>query len=395
LRRPTQSDTRANGKRPRILILCYSDPNRDPRVRRQIDALRDDFEVVVAGLVEGSVDGGVRALPISRSLPSSLRRKARRAGYFFTRRFGRFYWDPTRTGFLRDLAASEGPFDVVLANDIATLPLALAAAGGAGRVVFDAHEFYPDEFSGSGLWKVRMRPYVRWMCDTYLAQANCVTTVSNGIAGEYRRRFGIDSTVVSNAAPYHDLTPSPVGPGPIQLVHHGAAIPARRIERMIDSMKFLGDDYELTLMLVRSRYTKRYFEQLEGRAEPVANVRFREPVPITRLCDVLNGYDLGVYLLPVNGLNDEYALPNKLFEFMQARLAVAVSPNPEMAGFVRELDLGVVTRDFTPEAMAEAIRGLSRRDIERHKECADRAARAVNAEDNATTWRSVMRALAP
>jgi hypothetical protein len=306
-------------------------------------ALRDEFEVLVAGLVEGSVDG-VRALPISRSLPRSFRRKARRAVYFLTRRFKRFYWDPTRTGFLRDLAANEPPFDIVLANDIATLPLALAAAGRTGRVVFDAHEFYPDEFSGSGLWTLRMKPYVTWMCETYLPKADRVTTVSNGIAGTYRLRFGIDSTVVSNASPYQDLTPTPVGPGPIQLVHHGTAISARRIERMIETMKHLCDDYELTLILATSRYTQRYFEQLRFQAQAVPNVRFRDPVPITSVCEVLNTYDLGVYLLPVNGPNHEHALPNKLFEFMQARLAVAVSPNPDMASLVREFDLGVVTQ---------------------------------------------------
>jgi hypothetical protein len=394
LRPPLQGETtRADSQNLRILILCYADPNSDPRVRRQMHALRDEFEVLVAGLVEGSVDG-VRALPISRSLPRSFRRKARRAVYFLTRRFKRFYWDPTRTGFLRDLAANEPPFDIVLANDIATLPLALAAAGRTGRVVFDAHEFYPDEFSGSGLWTLRMKPYVTWMCETYLPKADRVTTVSNGIAGTYRLRFGIDSTVVSNASPYQDLTPTPVGPGPIQLVHHGTAISARRIERMIETMKHLGDDYELTLILATSRYTQRYFEQLRFQAQAVPNVRFRDPVPITSVCEVLNTYDLGVYLLPVNGPNHEHALPNKLFEFMQARLAVAVSPNPDMASLVREFDLGVVTHDFTPEAMAATIRSLSRADIARHKQSADRAARTVNAESNATAWRGIMRTLA-
>jgi hypothetical protein len=339
------------------------------------------------------MDGGVPALPISRSLPRSLPRKVGRAVYFFTRRFERFYWDSTRIDFVRDLAATSRSFDVVLANDIATLPLALTVAGHAGRVVFDAHEFYPDEFAGSLLWKLRMRPYVKWMCEAHLVQADCVTTVSPGIADEYRQRFGIDCTVVSNASPYCDLSPTPVGSGPIQLIHHGIAVPERRLERMIESMKYLGEGYRLTLMLVRSRYTRRYFEHLRRRAETQVNVCFRDPVPLTRICEVLNEYDVGIFLLPVNGPNAKYALPNKLYEFVQARLAVAVSPNPDMAAVVTRFNLGVVARDFTPKGMAAAVGGLSRADIKRHKESADRAARKITAESNAGIWRDIMRAL--
>ena len=38
----------------------------------------------------------------------------------------------------------------------------------------------------------------------------------------------------------------------------------------------------------------------------------------------INQYDIGVYLLRDGNLNNKYAMPNKLYEFVQARLADAV-----------------------------------------------------------------------
>ena len=64
-----------------------------------------------------------------------------------------------------------------------------------------------------------------------------------------------------------------------------------------------------------------------------------------------------------------------------------------MAAVVTGFDLGVVAQDFTPEAMAAAIGGLSRADIKRHKERADHAAGTITAESNAGIWRSIMHAL--
>ena len=47
-----------------------------------------------------------------------------------------------------------------------------------------------------------------------------------------------------------------------------------------------------------------------------------------------NDYDVGLYLLPPTNFNQRYALPNKFFEFIQGRLAIAIGPSPEMAKLV-------------------------------------------------------------
>jgi hypothetical protein len=76
------------------------------------------------------------------------------------------------------------------------------------------------------------------------------------------------------------------------------------------------------------------------------------------------------------------ALPNKLFEFIQARLAIAVGPSPEMAAIVREHACGVVADDFTPRALADVLAGVTREQIATFKAGANGAAQLLNAEQN-------------
>jgi len=97
-----------------------------------------------------------------------------------------------------------------------------------------------------------------------------------------------------------------------------------------------------------------------------------------------NDYDVGIYIFEPSNFNHQHALPNKLFEFLQARLAVAIGPSPEMANIIRKYDCGVIAKDFKPETMAEELRTLSREKLIHLKQHSARAAQEVNSERNMT-----------
>ena len=94
------------------------------------------------------------------------------------------------------------------------------------------------------------------------------------------------------------------------------------------------------------------------------------------------GYDVGLFLLPPTNFNYRMALPNKFFEFMQARLAIAIGPSPEMARIVRQFDCGLVADSFDPKELAGLLNACSHEDFDRMKDGADRAATVHNAEAN-------------
>jgi glycosyltransferase involved in cell wall biosynthesis len=186
--------------------------------------------------------------------------------------------------------------------------------------------------------------------------------------------------VVTNAPRYEELAPTAVG-DPIRLVHFGWPDPQRRLEDTLAAMELLDEHYSLDLLLAGSG-PPGYLERLRQLATGDPRVRFLDPVPMRELPRFANAYDVGVFLLPPQHVNQEFTLPNKFFEYIQGRIVPAIGPSPEMARIVRNWDCGILAEDYTPEAFAAAIGGTGRERLAELKENVDRAARELCAERN-------------
>jgi hypothetical protein len=356
----------------RALILCYTNFVSDPRVRRQIAALMPDFKIEVCA----ESDRDVKDIPfyLIYKLPSfSLSRKVKRLFWLLTRHFESFYWDDYKKKLVTELSPKK--YDVIIANDIHTLPLALRIAGGYSKVYFDAHEYHPKEWA-SLKWKLLYKPNINYLCRTYIPKVNSFSTVSESISKEYYKFVGIQSFVISNASEYQELSPSP-SQLPIKLIHHGAAIPERRIEKMIKMMDYLPNHFILYLML--TPLDQKYLLKLKKKESK--KVKFIPAIPFDKICIEINKFDIGVFLLPAVNFNYHYALPNKIFEFIQARLAVVTTPNPEMKKLIEKYHLGKASTNYTPESMAEAVLNVAEK-IPYFKSQSHKYAKELSAESN-------------
>lgn len=362
--------------KPSILVLSFSDLDRDPRVNRQVRTLAEKFSVTFAGFGTGK-DLAVRFIELN-FFPNSVIYKIKKAIQLIFRCEERFYWaQPPVRSALEKLKGER--FDLIVANDIDSLPLALKLAN-ESPVYFDAHEYHPREFEDRLSWRIFQQPYKKYLCAQYLKNASVMTTVCQGIAEEYQKKYRVDVDVVLNVPDYQEISPSVIEGGKIRLVHHGAAISSRNLEEMIDMFEFLDDRFSLDFMLVPS--DARYFADLKKRAERYPEIRFIDPVPMTKIVESINCYDLGVYILPPTSFNNEYALPNKLFEFIQARLGVAIGPSPEMARIVKEQNIGVVATSFSAKDLAHALNGTSLEDIKVMKNNAAKSAKIFCFDQN-------------
>ena len=70
----------------------------------------------------------------------------------------------------------------------------------------------------------------------------------------------------------------------------------------------------------------------------------------------------------------------QIFEFIQARLAIAIGPSPDMASLVDDYNCGIVAKEFSVEAMADSINSLSINDIDIYKRNSHKAALVLNHE---------------
>lgn len=371
-----------------ILIISFSDLASDPRVNRQLSLLARHFRVTALGHADPHIDG-VAFLPIARHHWQSAG-KLLAAARLKARMFERVYWS---SATVRSVMSYEnlGEFDLILANDILALPLAVKIRGTAA-LLFDAHEYAPLEFEESWKWRFFLMGFNHYLCRTYLPLVDAMTSVCNGIAQEYQRNFGIHVDTINNAPPYFDLAPSvSTQSETIRMVHHGAAIPSRQLETMIKATHALDARYTLDLMLVPS--SPSYYEHLKFLARDTPRIRFLPPVAMRELPLALNQYDLGIYLLPPNNFNNRFSLPNKFFEFVQARLAIAIGPSPEMAALVKHYDMGVVSADFSTSSFANTLSVLDLDRINRFKINTDRAARELCFEKSAETLLSLVNRL--
>jgi glycosyltransferase involved in cell wall biosynthesis len=368
----------------RILVISFSDLQRDPRVRRQINALRQEHTITTVGLGDPQI-AGVGFISCALA-PRTLARKIMEAAELALHRYEQYYWSLPQVIELQAKLA-DVDFELIVANDVDTLPVALRVAG-TRPVVIDAHEYAPRQFEDKLVWRLTRQGFAQHLCFRYLNRAAAMTTVCDGIALEYRRNFAVEPAVVSNAAPFHDLPLRPTSPSKIRLIHHGGATPSRRIEGMIDMMDLADERFSLDLILVPGY--ARYIARIRQRAAGNPRIRFLDPVPMDKIVELSAGYDVGLFLLPPTNFNYAMALPNKLFEFIQARLAVAIGPSTEMARIVREFECGIVADDFGPATLARALNSLTAVDVDRMKAGSEKAAHVYTAENNAEKMREIV-----
>jgi glycosyltransferase involved in cell wall biosynthesis len=210
-------------------------------------------------------------------------------------------------------------------------------------------------------------------------------TVCEGIGHQYTKDTGVKPVVLTNAPDYEKIEPNIKTNGlkRIRLIHHGGASPSRKIENMIKMMRHLDDRFEFDILLVPGSIS--YIEKLKKLACDNPRIHFLSPVPMQQLVKFSNKYDIGVYLLAPSNFNTQHALPNKFFEFIQARLALAIGPSPEMAKIVKEYDCGVVARDFDPKSLANCLLRLDNTKINHYKCQSHKIARKMSAEQNRET----------
>jgi len=370
---------------PRLLILSFSNISADARVLKQVKLFAERYEVTTYGYGP-SPDPRVQHLQLDDAL--GIRRWSRLD--LILRRFRRMYWDQPAVRQARADLVGEERFDVILANDIDALGLALALDPVHG-VHADIHEYAPRQNEELPVWRYFIAPYVRWLCRRFLPLAASMTTVGRGIADEYWRVYGVHAEVVTNAAPYADLTAGEVGT-PIRLVHSGASLRNRRLEVLIAAILASTNDVTLDLYLMGN--DPHYVVELREQAAASDRVRFPEPVPYQQLISRLSEYDVGIHVIAPTNFNNRWALPNKFFDYVQARLGLIIGPSVEMQRLLEAHELGAVADDFDVAALTRVVDSLTVDRVRTWKFQASASAHELSSETQVEVWGAAIAALA-
>jgi hypothetical protein len=374
-----------------VLIICRTNLEKAPRFLTQVEALCKDYAITASGLSGDSHSKKYKFIPLAPKIKNQVNVTFHLKQHVLFRKLVSFF---LRMIYYKSIDSEKREFNenfnnlkkqnyqLVIAHHLDDLPLGVKLAQYKKvKLIFNAHEYYPLQFSDREDWMRNSYPYMVKKakdCFKYVDACFCVGTK---IAEKYKEEFNLNSVVITNAKPFYDLVPASINEGQkIKLIHHGAANSSRKIELMIEVMDFLGSDYTLDLILVPGEVL--YIEELKKMASNNSNINFPDSVSTNDISAHINKYDIGIYILPPTNFNSEYALPNKFFEFIQARLAIATSPSLEMANLVNQYDLGVVADDYTPKALADKIKSMTVEKIMFHKYQSHKYAKILSADEN-------------
>ncbi len=249
-------------------------------------------------------------------------------------------------------------FDIIVANDLDTLLGSYYASKFRFKhLVYDSHEYFTEvpelvnrDFPRK-VWKIIERKILPKIKYSY--------TVSESIAKTYQKQYGIKMKIVRNVPFYIDQNlPDKTQKNSVnQILYQGSLNVGRGLEHIIDAMQFVENAN--LIIIGDGDITKQLKERILDK-KLTGKVKLKGRIPFEDLPAETAKADLGIALEENIGLNYYYALPNKLFDYIQAGVPVLVSPFPEMQKIVNKYKIGTVYDHKDPESLAQKISEIFR-----------------------------------
>lgn len=319
---------------------------------------------------EAAVMRSGRILPRVRGLMTRhapwLRRAAASVRYVTSDRAARLI--PIHAVPLRDL----GPYDVVFAHDLPVLPLAAhIAADWDAALVCDLHEIFPE--TEDVLSTRTGRRYWRSIEDRYLPAVDGILCVNQAVE-DYVRERCVPSppvAVVENSVPY--IATTPVRPGAIHaiyglpasarvMVFGGSFRPDNNLVEMVVGFGRAGLDGWVLALLGSGPLQERLEERIRS-LDLGDRVRIGRRVRQEDLIDALASADVGLIPYMPQSRNLLIATPNKLYEYIQARLPIASSRLPLIERVISANRNGAFVDFASPDAIARDLRRFVAEDL--------------------------------
>jgi glycosyltransferase involved in cell wall biosynthesis len=139
------------------------------------------------------------------------------------------------------------------------------------------------------------------------------------------------------------------------LLYQGVIIGGRGFKPTLEAMKLLP---EVCLVVLGDGERKSEYEQFAKELGLADRIYFMGTIAQEELINYTAGGDLGICLIENISVSYYHALPNKLFEYINAGLPVISSNLPQMKKIVENFDAGIIVDDLSAESIASSIKKL-------------------------------------
>src|SRR5574338_148231 len=257
-----------------------------------------------------------------------------------------------------------GRYQLVVAHDVPVFPLAVAlATAWDAWLICDLHEIFPEQ--DEHFTSQPARDYWRRVEAVGMRACDGIMCVNDAVAEYVRARYApsVPIAVVHNSVPFverHQLSgPTlrdlyPIPESRRTMVFAGSMRPYANLETVIAGFGRAGlDGWALALLgdgPLKGRLASLIDRlRLDGRVFLGARAAERD------LISVIASADCGVLPYEAVGINHQIATPNKLFEYIQARVPIATSRLPMIERIVGGAGIGGFVDYSSPDATARDL----------------------------------------
>ena len=248
-------------------------------------------------------------------------------------------------------------FEVINAVDLDTiLPGLWVSRLKRKKLVYDAHEYFTelpevvDRPLVKGIWERVAKYAIPRIEDAY--------TVSQSIAEEMGKRYGIPFTVIRNLPQQKIHTEKKRTENTSFIIlYQGALNEGRGLEIAIQAMQKLES---AELWLAGEGDLSESLRALAKKNEVQERVRFLGYIPPDQLHPLTTQAHLGINLLENKGLSYYYSLANKSFDYIQARLPSIQMDLPEYRLLNEKYSCFLLLSELEEEAYVKLINHIQR-----------------------------------
>lgn len=326
----------------KIIVTVTNDLSTDQRVDKVCTTLfNNGYKVLLVGR------------KLKNSVPISRDYETKRIKLFFNDGF-LFYAEFNFRIFFVLLFSKK---DILLSNDLDSLVANYAVSILQNKkLVYDSHELFPE------IPELVHRPFVKnfWSSleKLLLPKLKNTYTVCKSISDFYNNRYATNFKVVRNLPTFKKIEKSKLPfstDGKKIIIYQGAINIGRGLELMIDAMEYLND--YLLIIVGNGDIISDLRERSENKSTE-KKVHFLGKLLPIELQKITPLADIGLSLEEDLGLNYRYALPNKIFDYIQAEIPILVSDLPEMMQIVLDYKVGEIIELRTPKALANQIQTM-------------------------------------
>jgi len=255
--------------------------------------------------------------------------------------------------------------NLIHANDLAGLIIGFVISKiTKGNLLYDSHELQSETRGTLEYPKFLVK--ILLILERFLAKrSNSVITVSSGIAEEMSKRLNISKPeVIRNLPEYESLRTSNFN-NPLRrainldldtpiILFQGGISPGRGLMLLIDAMRKIKNT-DATLVFLGNGVLVEKLREKANSFNLKNRIIFYPAVSSKILPQWTADATIGVHPMEGICLNHLLALPNKIFEYIQANIPVLVSDMPEMKRIIDHYGVGRTFEDGDAEDLALQI----------------------------------------